>query len=169
MKMSATTRRSAVDGTSFGDLLVRGRGSCGSITSPTAAIAEVRRCGASWFHRRRRTIGSDGYMQITDRSKDVIKSGVSGSVRSTRERRGIASAWHAPASRSRTEVDERRCCGREEAEPQLTREEMLAHYEGRRSGRFRRRGLRRCNSLGARQDAEGEAARAVRRAQAADS
>jgi 3-(methylthio)propionyl---CoA ligase len=60
------------DGKAFGDLLVRGpwivKGYLGLDTSPLI--------GDDWFPTGDvATIDADGYMQITDRSKDVIKSG----------------------------------------------------------------------------------------------
>jgi fatty-acyl-CoA synthase len=65
------------DGKAFGDLLVRGpwitsqyfRGEGGSVLREDAT-------GRGWFPTGDvATIDPDGYMQITDRSKDVIKSG----------------------------------------------------------------------------------------------
>ena len=66
------------DGKAFGDLLVRGpwitsgyfRGEGGEV------LREIGGKGGDWFATGDvATIDPDGYMQITDRSKDVIKSG----------------------------------------------------------------------------------------------
>ena len=68
------------DGKSFGNLMVRG---------PWIASGYFKGEGGDplkdgWFPTGDvATIDADGYMQITDRSKDVIKSGASGSARST--------------------------------------------------------------------------------------
>ena len=62
------------DGKAFGDLLVRGPW----ITSAAISRAKAATCCVTdgWFHTGDvATIDPDGYMQITDRSKDVIKSG----------------------------------------------------------------------------------------------
>jgi fatty-acyl-CoA synthase len=60
------------DGKAFGDLMVRGPWICRSYHKQTDE--EVLRDG--WFSTGDvATIDADGYMQITDRSKDVIKSG----------------------------------------------------------------------------------------------
>jgi fatty-acyl-CoA synthase len=66
------------DGKAFGDLLVRGpwitsgyfKGEGGEV------LREIAGKGGGWFATGDvATIDADGYMQITDRSKDVIKSG----------------------------------------------------------------------------------------------
>ena len=66
------------DGKAFGDLLVRGpwitsgyfKGEGGAV------LREIPGKGGGWFATGDvATIDSEGYMQITDRSKDVIKSG----------------------------------------------------------------------------------------------
>jgi fatty-acyl-CoA synthase len=61
------------DGKQFGDLLVRGPWVCGSYFGDPPGSA----CDADgWFATGDvATIDPDGYMEITDRSKDVIKSG----------------------------------------------------------------------------------------------
>ncbi|MFE8644877.1 3-(methylthio)propionyl-CoA ligase [Sphingomonas sp. NCPPB 2930] len=64
------------DGRTYGDLYVRGPWTVGSYyggdSSPLVADAQ----GRGWFPTGDvATIDPDGYMQITDRSKDVIKSG----------------------------------------------------------------------------------------------
>jgi 3-(methylthio)propionyl---CoA ligase len=61
------------DGKAFGDLLVRGPGSPPATSRARAATASST---DGWFPTGDvATIDPDGYMQITDRSKDVIKSG----------------------------------------------------------------------------------------------
>jgi acyl-CoA synthetase (AMP-forming)/AMP-acid ligase II len=66
------------DGKAFGDLLVRGpwvtsgyfKGEGGEV------LRRTEKSGAGWFPTGDvATLDQDGYMQITDRSKDVIKSG----------------------------------------------------------------------------------------------
>ena len=61
------------DGKQFGDLMVRGPWVCGAYFGDAAGSA----CDADgWFATGDvATIDPDGYMEITDRSKDVIKSG----------------------------------------------------------------------------------------------
>jgi acyl-CoA synthetase (AMP-forming)/AMP-acid ligase II len=63
------------DGTSMGELLVRGPWIIsGYLADEAASAAAIEPDG--WFHTGdMATIDPDGYMQITDRRKDVIKSG----------------------------------------------------------------------------------------------
>jgi len=63
------------DGKSMGEVLVRGPWIvCGYFEDEPASAAAVEPDG--WFHTGdMATIDPDGYMQITDRRKDVIKSG----------------------------------------------------------------------------------------------
>jgi acyl-CoA synthetase (AMP-forming)/AMP-acid ligase II len=63
------------DGKSMGELLVRGPWIVsGYFNDPEASAAAVEKDG--WFHTGDvATIDTDGFMQITDRRKDVIKSG----------------------------------------------------------------------------------------------
>jgi fatty-acyl-CoA synthase len=125
------------DGKTYGDLLVRGpwvlkeyfRGEGGD---PLRYDSE----GRGWFPTGDvATIDPDGYMQITDRSKDVIKSG--GEWISSIDLENLAIAHPAVAQAAVIGVvhpkwDERpllivvRKPG-----ATVTREEMLAHYEGR--------------------------------------
>ncbi|HEY5633858.1 MAG TPA: 3-(methylthio)propionyl-CoA ligase [Burkholderiaceae bacterium] len=125
------------DGKTFGNLLVRGpwtireyfRGEGGD---PLQYDAD----GTSWFPTGDvSTIDADGYMQITDRSKDVIKSG--GEWISTIDLENLAIAHPAVANAAVIGVrhpkwDERpllivvRNPGAE-----VSREELLAFYEGK--------------------------------------
>ena len=120
------------DGKAYGDLLVRG----------PWIVADYFRSGLpqplvdGWFPTGDvATIDADGYMQITDRSKDVIKSG--GEWISSIDVENIAMAHPGVAMAACIGVahpkwDERpiivvvRMPG-----ATVTREELLAHYEGR--------------------------------------
>ena len=125
------------DGKAYGDLLVRGpwiiasyfKGEGGDPLKYDAA-------GRGWFPTGDvATIDADGFMQITDRSKDVIKSG--GEWISSIDIENIAMAHPAVAMAAcvgmpHPKWDERpivvvvRRPGQE-----LTREELLAFYEGK--------------------------------------
>lgn len=125
------------DGTTYGNLLVRGpwvireyfKGEGGD---PLAYDAE----GKGWFPTGDvATIDGDGFMQITDRSKDVIKSG--GEWISSIDLENLAIAHPDVANAAVIGVahpkwDERplliavRRPGSE-----VTREQLIAHYEGR--------------------------------------
>ena len=64
------------DGKSFGDLLVRGPWVLREYFRQDASPLQQDERGRGWFPTGDvATIDPDGYMQITDRSKDVIKSG----------------------------------------------------------------------------------------------
>ncbi|MCB4364338.1 fatty-acid--CoA ligase [Hydrogenophaga taeniospiralis] len=125
------------DGKAFGDLLVRGpwiiasyfKGEGGDPLRYDAA-------GKGWFPTGDvATIDADGFMQITDRSKDVIKSG--GEWISSIDVENIAMAHPAVAMAA--------CIGMKHPKwderpivvvvkkpgAELTREELLAFYEGR--------------------------------------
>jgi fatty-acyl-CoA synthase len=120
------------DGKAFGDLLVRGpwvlreyfKGEGGSPLRdgwfPTGDVA---------------TIDPDGYMQITDRSRDMIKSG--GEWISSIELENIAMAHPAVAEAAVIAVphpkwDERPLViAVRKPGASLTREELLKHYEGK--------------------------------------
>jgi acyl-CoA synthetase (AMP-forming)/AMP-acid ligase II len=125
------------DGRAFGDLLVRGpwvvreyfRGDGGN---PLRTDDAQR----GWFPTGDvATIDADGYMQITDRSKDVIKSG--GEWISSIEIENVAMSHPAVAMAACVGIahpkwDERPIVvvvRRPGAE--LTREALLAHYEGK--------------------------------------
>ncbi|MCS6944403.1 MAG: 3-(methylthio)propionyl-CoA ligase [Sutterellaceae bacterium] len=120
------------DGKAFGDLLVRGpwvvreyfKGEGGNPLRngwfPTGDVA---------------TIDADGYMQITDRSKDVIKSG--GEWISSIELENIAMAHPAVAMAACIAVKHPKWDERpllvvvKKPNAQVTREELLAHFEGK--------------------------------------
>ncbi|WP_310626337.1 3-(methylthio)propionyl-CoA ligase [Limnohabitans sp.] len=125
------------DGKAYGDLLVRGpwvvsdyyKGEGGS---PLVKDAK----GLSWFPTGDvATIDPDGYMQITDRSKDVIKSG--GEWISSIDIENITMAHHAVLMAACIGVkhpkwDERPIVAVvKKPDVQVTREELLAFYEGK--------------------------------------
>jgi acyl-CoA synthetase (AMP-forming)/AMP-acid ligase II len=125
------------DGTSFGDLLVRGpwvlreyfKGEGGDPLKTDAA-------GRKWFPTGDvATIDPDGYMHITDRSKDVIKSG--GEWISSIEIENIAVAHPAVAMAAciaarHPKWDERPLLiVMKKPNAEVSREELLAHYEGK--------------------------------------
>jgi fatty-acyl-CoA synthase len=125
------------DGTSFGDLLVRGpwivreyfRGEGGDPLKRDEA-------GHEWFPTGDvATIDAEGYMHITDRSKDVIKSG--GEWISSIEIENVAVSHPAVAMAAciaalHPKWDERPLLVvMKKPGAELTREELLAHYEGK--------------------------------------
>ncbi len=125
-------RELARDGKAFGDLLVRG---------PWVLREYFKSEGASplrdgWFPTGDvATIDPDGYMQITDRSKDVIKSG--GEWISSIDLENIAVAHPAIAEAavigvSHPKWDERPLVvAVKKAGAQVSREELLAFYQGK--------------------------------------
>jgi len=120
------------DGNAFGDLMVRG---------PWIASAYFKDTGTNpvrdgWFPTGDvATIDADGYMQITDRSKDVIKSG--GEWISSIELENIAVAHPAIAEAAVIGVrhpkwDERPIVvAVKKAGADVTREQLLEFYEGK--------------------------------------
>ena len=122
----------ARDGKAFGDLLVRGpwilreyyQGEGGNVLRdgwfPTGDVA---------------TIDPDGYLQITDRSKDVIKSG--GEWISSIDLENIAMGHPAVAEAAVIGVAHPKWAERpllvvvKKPDAQVTREELLAFYEGK--------------------------------------
>jgi len=120
------------DGKAFGDLLVRG---------PWITTGYFKGEGGSplrdgWFPTGDvATIDADGYMQITDRSKDVIKSG--GEWISSIELENVAVAHPAIAeaaaiSAAHPKWDERPLIvAVKKPGANVTREELLAFYEGK--------------------------------------
>ena len=128
-------RARAWDGLGTGDLVVRGHwvvdGYFGRDESPL-----VEMDGQSWFPTGDvATIDADGFMQITDRSKDVIKSG--GEWISSIDLENIAMAHPAVLEAAaiacrHPKWDERPLLVVVRRPGQaLTREEMLAFYDGR--------------------------------------
>ncbi len=125
------------DGTTYGNLMVRGpwvvkeyfRGEGGD---PLHYDAD----GRGWFPTGDvATIDADGYMHITDRSKDVIKSG--GEWISSIELENLAMAHPAVANAAVIGVPHPKWDERpllivvKKPDAQVTREELIAHYEGR--------------------------------------
>ena len=125
------------DGKTYGDLLTRGSWVVGNYYRNEGASPLVKDAqGRNWFPTGDvATMDADGFMHITDRSKDVIKSG--GEWISSIEIENIAMAHPAVAmaaciSMPHPKWDERPIVvvalkpGKT-----LTREEMLAFYEGK--------------------------------------
>jgi 3-(methylthio)propionyl---CoA ligase len=125
------------DGKAFGDLLVRGpwilseyfKGEGGN---PLRRDAH----GEDWFPTGDvATIDADGFMQITDRSKDVIKSG--GEWISSIDLENTAVAHPAVAEAAVVAVNHPKWDERpllivvKKQEAELTREELLKFFEGR--------------------------------------
>jgi fatty-acyl-CoA synthase len=125
------------DGKTFGDLLVRGpwvvksyfKGEGGD---PLRADAQ----GLTWFPTGDvATIDDDGYMQITDRSKDVIKSG--GEWISTIDLENLAMAHPAVAQAAVIGVAHPKWDERpllvvvKKPGAEVTREALIAFYEGK--------------------------------------
>ncbi len=123
------------DGHTYGDLLVRGPWILASYFkggSPLVTDAE----GRSWFPTGDvATIDADGFMQITDRSKDVIKSG--GEWISSIDIENIAMGHPAVAMAAcigmpHPKWDERPIVAVSlKPGAQLTRDELLQFYEGK--------------------------------------
>ncbi len=119
------------------------------------------------------TIDADGYMHITDRSKDVIKSGGEwiGSIdleNIAMAHPGVAMAACIAAAHAKWDERPLLIVVRKPG-AELTRDELIDFYEGRIAKWWtaRRRGVRRCDPARRdRQDAEEPAARAVRQASA---
>ena len=125
------------DGTSFGDLLVRGPWIVREYFKGEGGDPLVRdEAGHAWFPTGDvATIDAEGYMHITDRSKDVIKSG--GEWISSIEIENIAVSHPAVAMAAciaahHPKWDERPLLVvMKKPGAELTREELLAHYEGK--------------------------------------
>ena len=124
------------DGKAFGDLLVRGYSVLRRYFKETHDAASEDVDGRGWFATGDvATIDPDGYMHITDRSKDVIKSG--GEWISSIDLENIAMSHPAVAMAACISIrhpkwDERPMLvvvKRPNAE--VTREQLLAHYEGK--------------------------------------
>ena len=120
------------DGKAFGDLVVKGPW----ITSGYLKGEGGDPLRGGWFPTGDvATIDADGYMQITDRSKDVIKSG--GEWISSIDLENIAVAHPAIAEAAVIGIrhpkwDERPVVvAVKKAGQEVTREELLKHYEGK--------------------------------------
>ena len=124
------------DDKAFGDLLVRGYSVLRRYFKETHDALSEDLDGRGWFATGDvATIDPDGYMHITDRSKDVIKSG--GEWISSIDLENIAMSHPAVAMAACISIrhpkwDERPMLvvvKRPNAE--VTREQLLAHYEGK--------------------------------------
>ncbi len=123
------------DGKTFGDLMVRGPWVLDSYYRGSSPLIKDEH-GHGWFPTGDvATIDADGFMQITDRSKDVIKSG--GEWISSIDIENIAMAHPAVAMAAcigmpHPKWDERPIVAVAlKPGAQLTREELLAFYEGK--------------------------------------
>ncbi len=125
------------DGKAYGDLLVKGPWTvAGYYKGDNANVLIKDADGRGWFPTGDvATIDADGYMQITDRSKDVIKSG--GEWISSIDIENIAVAHPAVAMAACIGVfhpkwDERPILVvAKKPAATVTREELLAFYEGK--------------------------------------
>jgi fatty-acyl-CoA synthase len=119
------------DGVAFGDLLVRGHAVCSRyFNHADSALRD------GWFPTGDvATIDSDGYMQITDRSKDVVKSG--GEWISSIEVENIAVAHPDVAEAACIAAHHAKWAERpllvvvRKAGATVTRDELLKFYEGK--------------------------------------
>ncbi|MBP7545473.1 MAG: fatty-acid--CoA ligase, partial [Acidovorax sp.] len=123
------------DGKTYGDLMVRGPWVLASYYRGDSPLVEDEN-GLGWFPTGDvATIDADGYMHITDRSKDVIKSG--GEWISSIEVENIAMAHPAVAMAAcigmpHPKWDERPIVAVSlKPGAQLTREELLEFYQGK--------------------------------------
>ncbi|MDE2414779.1 MAG: fatty-acid--CoA ligase [Comamonadaceae bacterium] len=123
------------DGKAYGDLLVRGPWIVDSYFKGECPLVKDEH-GVGWFPTGDvATIDADGYMQITDRSKDVIKSG--GEWISSIDIENIAMAHPAVAMAAcigmpHPKWDERPIVAVAlKPGAEVTREELLAFYEGK--------------------------------------
>jgi fatty-acyl-CoA synthase len=124
------------DGKSYGDLLVRGPWVLANYYKGEGDPLVKDKDGVSWFPTGDvATIDADGFMQITDRSKDVIKSG--GEWISSIDIENIAVAHPAVAMAACIGVSHPKWDERpivvvvKKPEAQVTRDELLAFYEGK--------------------------------------
>ncbi len=123
------------DGKSYGDLLVRGPWIVDSYFKGESPLVKDAQ-GRGWFPTGDvATIDPDGFMQITDRSKDVIKSG--GEWISSMDIENIAMAHPAVAMAAcigmpHPKWDERPIVAvAKKPGAEVTREELLKFYEGK--------------------------------------
>jgi fatty-acyl-CoA synthase len=124
------------DGKSYGDLLVRGPWVVANYYKGEGDPLVKDHEGISWFPTGDvATIDADGFMQITDRSKDVIKSG--GEWISSIDIENIAVAHPAVAMAACIGVKHPKWDERpivvvvKKPEAQVTRDELLAFYQGK--------------------------------------
>jgi 3-(methylthio)propionyl---CoA ligase len=125
------------DGKSYGDLLVRGPWIIASYFKGEGGDPLVYdKAGKGWFPTGDvATIDADGFMQITDRSKDVIKSG--GEWISSIDVENIAMAHPAVAMAACVGMKHPKWDERpivvvvKKPGQEVTREALLAHFEGR--------------------------------------
>lgn len=124
------------DGKAYGDLLVKGPWVVANYYKGEGSPLVKDSEGQSWFPTGDvATIDADGFMQITDRSKDVIKSG--GEWISSIDIENIAVAHPAVAMAACIGVahpkwDERPIVAVvKKPEVEVSREELLAFYEGK--------------------------------------
>ena len=119
------------DGKSYGDLLVRGPWVVSSYYKGEGSPLVKDKDGLDWFPTGDvATIDADGFMQITDRSKDVIKSG--GEWISSIDIENIAVAMAACIGVAHPKWDERPIVAVvKKPDVQVSREELLAFYEGK--------------------------------------
>ena len=126
----------AHDGKAYGDLLVKGPWVVANYYKGEGSPLVKDKDGQSWFPTGDvATIDADGFMQITDRSKDVIKSG--GEWISSIDIENIAVAHPAVLMAACIGVkhpkwDERPIVAVvKKPNAQVSREELLAFYEGK--------------------------------------
>jgi 3-(methylthio)propionyl---CoA ligase len=124
------------DGKAFGDLLVRGYSVLRRYFKETHDAASEDVDGRGWFATGDvATIDPDGYMHITDRSKDVIKSG--GEWISSIDLENIAMSHPAVAMAACISIRHPKWDERpmlvvvKRPNAVVTREQLLAHYEGK--------------------------------------
>ena len=125
------------DGAAFGDLLVRGPWVLREyFKQDGGSPLQVDAAGQGWFPTGDvATIDADGYMQITDRSKDVIKSG--GEWISSIEIENVAVSHPAVAMAACIAVRHPKWDERpllvvvRKPNAQVSKEELLAHYAGK--------------------------------------
>nr|WP_315262344.1 3-(methylthio)propionyl-CoA ligase [uncultured Limnohabitans sp.] len=124
------------DGKAYGDLLVRGPWVVANYYKGEGNPLVKDKDGHDWFPTGDvATIDADGFMQITDRSKDVIKSG--GEWISSIDIENIAVAHPAVAMAACIGVAHPKWDERpivvvvKKPDTQLSREELLAFYEGK--------------------------------------
>ena len=124
------------DGIAYGDLLVRGPWVLANYYKGEGDPLVKDKDGLSWFPTGDvATIDADGFMQITDRSKDVIKSG--GEWISSIDIENIAVAHPAVAMAACIGVKHPKWDERpivvvvKKPDAQVSREELLAFYEGK--------------------------------------